>query len=198
MLRSPFRYCPVSDAGLGDDRRGRALGDDVAAVLAGPGTEVDDVVGGAHRALVVLDHDHRVAEVAQPLQGPDQLRVVALVQADRRLVEDVEDADQARADLGREADPLRLPAGERACRPGQVQVADADVVEEGEALLDLAHDQARDRPLGVGQLQLVDPLCAARAESWLNSSMFIPPIVTARLSGRSRAPSHCGQGCSAM
>ena len=88
----------------------------------------------------------------------DQLRVVALVQADRGLVEDVEDADQAGADLGREADPLRLAAGERARRAGQRQVADADVVEEGEPLVDLAHDQARDRPLGLGQLQLLDPL----------------------------------------
>ena len=49
----------------------------------------------------------------------DQLRVVALVQADRGLVEDVEHADQARADLGREPDPLRLAAGERARRARQ-------------------------------------------------------------------------------
>ena len=39
---------------------------------------------------------------------------------------------------------------------------------------------------------------AARAESALYSAMLIPPTLTARLSGRSRAPSHCGHGCSAM
>ena len=154
----PARYWPVSDAGSASTCRGRALGDDVAAVLAGAGAEVDEVVGRAHRALVVLDHDHGVAEVAQALQGRDQLRVVALVQADRGLVEDVEDADQARADLGREPDPLRLAARERPRRPGQVQVADADVVEEGEPLVDLPHEQPRDRLLGLGQLELVDPL----------------------------------------
>ena len=71
---------------------GRALGDDLAPVLAGAGAEVDDVVGGADRALVVLDDDHRVAEVAQALERADQLLVVALVQADRGLVEDVEHA----------------------------------------------------------------------------------------------------------
>ena len=75
------------------------------------------MVGGADRALVVLDDDHRVAEVAQPLERRDQLRVVALVQADRGLVEDVEDADEARADLGGQADPLRLAAGQRRRRP---------------------------------------------------------------------------------
>jgi hypothetical protein len=64
------------------------------AVLAGPGTEVHQVVGRAHRALVVLDHDDRVAEVAQALERRDEPRVVALVQPDRRLVEDVQDSDQ--------------------------------------------------------------------------------------------------------
>ena len=40
--------------------------DDLAAVLAGSRTDVDDVVRSAHRLLVVLDDDERVAEVAQP------------------------------------------------------------------------------------------------------------------------------------
>src|SRR5204862_2166026 len=34
-----------------------ALGHDATAVLARPRTHVDDPVGGAHRVLVVLDHD---------------------------------------------------------------------------------------------------------------------------------------------
>ena len=42
--------------------------DDVAAVLAGARAHVDDVVGRAHRALVVLDDEHGVAEVAQALE----------------------------------------------------------------------------------------------------------------------------------
>ncbi len=71
---------------------------------------VDEVVGGAHHLLVVLDDEDGVAEILEPLQRPDQLAVVALVQPDRRLVEDVEDADELRADLGREAEPLRLAA----------------------------------------------------------------------------------------
>ena len=87
--------------------------DDLAAVLAGPGADVDDPVGDPDRVLVVLDHDQGVAEVLEPAQGLDQPLVVALVQADGRLVEDVEDADQAGADLGGQPDPLRLAAGER-------------------------------------------------------------------------------------
>jgi hypothetical protein len=75
----------------------------VAAVHAGAGAHVDQVVGRAHHLLVVLDHEHRVAEVAQPFERGDQLPVVALVEADRRLVEDVEHADELAADLRGEA-----------------------------------------------------------------------------------------------
>jgi len=49
---------------VGHDVGRQSLGDDVAAVDAGAGADIDDVVGGADRVLVVLDHDHRVAEVA--------------------------------------------------------------------------------------------------------------------------------------
>ena len=100
---------------LGDPLDRTAV-DDVAAVLAGARTDVDDPVALADRLLVVLDDDHRVAEVAQPGQRVDQPAVVALVQADRRLVEHVQRADEAGADLAGEADALRLAAGERAGR----------------------------------------------------------------------------------
>ena len=89
---------------------------------------VDEPVGAAHHLLVVLDDDHGVAEVAQPLERADQLVVVALMQADRRLVEDVEHADELRADLRREPQALRLAAGERRAGAVEVEVADADVV----------------------------------------------------------------------
>ena len=82
-------------------------------MLAGAGTHVDHEVGRADRLLVVLDDDHGVAEVAQPLERRDEPRVVALVQADGRLVEDVEHAHQSGADLRGEPDALRLAAGQR-------------------------------------------------------------------------------------
>ena len=97
----------------------RAGVDDLAAVLAGARADVDHPVGGADRLLVVLDDDQGVAEVLEPDQRLDQPLVVALVEADRRLVEDVEDADQAGADLGGQPDALRLAAGQRAARAGR-------------------------------------------------------------------------------
>ena len=42
----------------------RAGADDLAAVDAGAGAHVDDMVGVADRVLVMLDHQHGVAEAA--------------------------------------------------------------------------------------------------------------------------------------
>jgi len=58
----------------------RPRDDDRSAVLARARTDVDDVVGHPDGLLVVLDDDHRVAEVAQPHEGVDQPLVVTLVQ----------------------------------------------------------------------------------------------------------------------
>src|SRR5690606_12618630 len=57
----------------GDQVGGRALEDDLPAVVTGARTDVDDPVGVGHHRLVVLDHDHRLAVVDQPVQQPQQL-----------------------------------------------------------------------------------------------------------------------------
>ena len=95
-------------------------------------------------------------------QRADQASVVALVQADARLVEDVEHAHQARADLRRQADALRLAAGERVGGAVDRQVVEADIDEEAEPRLDLFEDLTRDDALAVGQRQDVgdDPVTA--------------------------------------
>ena len=127
-----------------------------AAVLAGPRPDVDDVVGRADRLLVVLDDDDRVAEVAEPQQRLDEPLVVPLVEADRRLVEDVEDADEPAADLAGQADPLRLAARQRRRRPGQRQVVEADVEQELHPLADLLQHPVGDQVVALGQLEAGD------------------------------------------
>ena len=77
------------------------------------------------------------------LQRAEQRAVVALVQADRRLVEHVEHAGQVRADLRRQPDALPFAARERGGAAPERQVADADVVEEAQPILDLAQDALR-------------------------------------------------------
>jgi hypothetical protein len=115
------------------------------------------MVGGAHHVLVVLHHDHAVADVAQVLERGDQAVVVALVQADAGLVQHIHHARQARADLAGQADALRLAAAERLGAAVQAQVAQAHVVQELQARGDLAHHLVGDLGLGAGELQRVEP-----------------------------------------
>src|SRR5690606_36231539 len=103
--------------------------------------------------LVVLDDDERVPEVAQARERLDEATVVALVQADARLVEDVEDAHEAGADLRREPDALRLAAGQRRGRALEREVVETDVEQEPEARVDLLEDLCRDRALARAQLE---------------------------------------------
>ena len=98
------------------------------------------MIGQADGVLVVLDHQHGVAEVAQPLQRVEQPRVVALVQADRRLVEHVEHAGEAASDLRGEADALALAAGQRAAGARQRQVVEPDIEQERQPLADFLQD----------------------------------------------------------
>ena len=150
---------PGEAGGVGHDVVGRALRDDLAAVDAGAGADVDHVVGLHDRVLVVLDDDDRVADVAQVLERAEQALVVALMQADRRLVEHVEHAGEAGADLRGEADALGFAARQRAGGARQRQVFEADVVEELQALADLLQDARGDLVLllGEGLRQLGEP-----------------------------------------
>ncbi len=98
---------------------------DETAVHARAGADVDHPVRRLDRLLVVLHDDQRVAQVAQGEQGLDEPAVVALVQADGRLVEHVQHAGEPRSDLRRQPDALRLPAGQRSGGAAEVQVRQA-------------------------------------------------------------------------
>ncbi len=132
---------------IGHDFRRRALGADRAAVDAGGRTHVDDVVGRQDRLFVMLDHQHRVAEVAQPLQAVQQAGVVPLVQANGRFVQNIEDAGQARSDLRRQPDALALAARQGAGTARQVQIVEPDVVQEAQPVGDLLQDAPGDLDL---------------------------------------------------
>ena len=134
----------------------RPRGDDLATMLAGCRPDVDHVVGRSNRLLVMLDHDQRVAQVAQPQKRVDQPAVVALVEADRWLVEDVQDPHQLGTDLSGEPDPLRLSARERVRGPLDGQVLEPDVDHELQPLSDLFHDPAGDQLLAIGEWQVVE------------------------------------------
>ena len=146
--------------GVGEQLLQGAAVHDLAAVLARAGADVDDPVGDLDGVLVVLDDDERVAHVAQPYEGLDQPVVVALVQADGGLVQHVEHADQAGADLRGEADALGLAAGEGAGRAVEREVVEADVDEEAQPLVDLLEDPLGDLLVARVELQLAQEVRA--------------------------------------
>src|SRR6266571_2126878 len=109
----------------------RACGHHRPARRAALGPEVDHPIGGLHHVEVVLDHDHRVPLVHQPVQHLEEQADVLEVEARRRLVQDVEGtARVALGQLGGELDPLRLAAGQRRRRLAEVDVAQSYVVQE--------------------------------------------------------------------
>ena len=154
-----------------------------------PGPRSIDVVGRPDRLLVVLDDDDGVAEIAQPRQRRQQLAVVALMQADRRLVEHVEHAGQVRADLRREPDALPFAARQRRRAAAERQVADADVVQEPQPLLNLAQDRSAMSALAIGQLRARRTPAAPRRSAGSTYSAIVRPLTrTDRLCAFSRSP----------
>ena len=111
------------------------------------------MVGTADGVFVVLHHQQGVAAGLERFEGVEQQPVVARVQADGGLVEDVADATQVGAELGGEADALRLAARQGGRGTVQRQVAKTDLVQEVEAAADFTDQIAGDPGLALGEHQ---------------------------------------------
>ena len=114
--------------------------------------DVEDVVRLADRFLVMLHDDHGIPLIAEVLERGQKPPVVALVQADGRLVEHVENARQTRADLTGQPDALALAARQRAGVAAEGQVFEAHVVQKAQPLADFLQDGARDLVLLLRQV----------------------------------------------
>ena len=101
----------------------RTFGDDASAVDARAWPEVDDAISRAHGVFVVFDDEDSIAAVAEVAERLDEAIVVAWVQADAGLVEDVECARKGRAELGGETDALGFTTRERVGATVQGEVA---------------------------------------------------------------------------
>ena len=142
---SPDRYRPVSERGVRHDlrrgsraRRPRRR----ASRRRGPGPRRSRprriVSSSCSTTSTVLPRSR------SPPEGVEQPAVVALVQADRRFVEHVEHAHEPGADLGGQADALRLAARERAGGAVEREVVEPDCGHEPEPVGDLLEDLGGD------------------------------------------------------
>src|SRR5208283_3655470 len=158
--------------------RGSA-GQQLPAVHARAGAEVDYVVRAPHELVVVLDDDERVALVAQGGERGDEAPVVARMQADAGLVQDVQHPGEVGAELRREPDALGLAARERLCRAVEREVSEAHMIHELEPLPDLRDDVARDEPaprVEVEGLQVPDKLRRRAGEERRQRERGPPPL----------------------
>ena len=130
-LSGTFRCPPAASAGTRNlfcagqvlARDGARRGDDIvdacrAATISPPCTPAPGPTSTMKSAARMVSSSCSTTRTVLPmsrrrLQRVEQLVVVALVQADGRLVEDIQNAHEARADLRGQPDALALAAGER-------------------------------------------------------------------------------------
>ena len=90
--------------------------DEMTTVFTRSWPQVKDVVGCQNGLAIVLDHQDGVAQITQAFEALEQALIIALMQANARLVEDIEHPHQARANLRCQANALAFPTGEGCCR----------------------------------------------------------------------------------
>ncbi len=118
-------------------------------------TEIDHIVRRLDGLFIVFDDEDGIAEIAQSAQGIEQTGIVALVQADGRLVEHIQNARQARADLAGETNALAFPARQRARGAAEREIIKPHIDEEFQAVADFFQDAARNL-LILGRQRLLD------------------------------------------
>ena len=101
-----------------------------AAKLASARAKIDDAVGGLNRIGIVLHDENGVAEIAQGFEDVDQALSVARMQTDGRLVENVERADEMRAERSGQLNALRFAAGEGRSEAIERKVVETDFIEK--------------------------------------------------------------------
>ena len=84
--------------------------DDFAAMDAGARTDIDNMIGGADRFLVMFDNNHGIALIPQVLKRVKQPVIIALMQADRGLVQHIQNPRQTRTDLAGQTNTLAFTA----------------------------------------------------------------------------------------
>src|SRR5688572_17339406 len=134
----------------------RPLKDYLAAVFARTRTQIYQVVGDANRLLVMLDDDDRVAEIAKMMERAEKRAIVALMQADGRLIEDVEHARKIGANLRRQPDALSFATGQRGRAAAEREISDADVVEKPQPVLDFLEHAPGNQVLALAQVETVE------------------------------------------
>ena len=85
----------------------------MAAIGAGARAHIDQIIRLADRILVMLHHQHGVAQTFQPLQRSQQPFIIPLMQANGGLIQHIQHTGQPAADLARQPDALAFATRQR-------------------------------------------------------------------------------------
>ena len=131
-----------SDAGVGAFCHfgRRALGDDAAAFLARARPHFDQMLRMLEHMDIVVHDDDRIAVCQKVVHHAEESLDICRMQADRRLVEHVENACRPVAHRTRELHTLALSCRERIARAVKRKIAKAELLETGERLIERRDD----------------------------------------------------------
>jgi hypothetical protein len=121
---------------------------------AGARAQIENIISVANGFFVVFDDEHRVAQIAQPFQRLNQTVVVALMEADGGLVENIENAAQLRSNLGGQPNALPFAARKRCGIAIEREVIQSDGAQEFEPLGNLAANAFGNQRLALSELQI--------------------------------------------
>src|SRR5262249_4229936 len=90
--------------------------DEMATVFTCSWPQVKDVVGCQNGLTIMLDDQDRIAQITEASQARDRAFIIAPMQTNARVGEDIEPPHQARANLRCQANPLAFTTREGRCR----------------------------------------------------------------------------------
>ena len=124
-----------------------ALKDHFSTLASCLRTDINDIICSEHHILVVLDNDDGVATVAELLQALYETNIVALMESDAGLIEDIEDIDQLRAYLRGKPYALAFAAREGLRGARETEIVKTNIQEEAQARADFFQDFCGDGAL---------------------------------------------------
>mmetsp|Transcript_114 Transcript_114/g.311 ORF Transcript_114/g.311 Transcript_114/m.311 type:complete len:398 (+) Transcript_114:974-2167(+) len=110
---------------------------DLAPKLSRQGSKIHHPIRPFDRRLVVFHHYYGVTVVPQPFERIEELSIVSRMQADRRLVEHIDNPRHRRPQSAREFDSPRLPTTQRPRRAVEPEISQSQVAKHPQTLLHL-------------------------------------------------------------
>lgn len=103
----------------------------------------------------MFHHYKTISQIPEVFQCLQELVIILLMETNTRFIQYICHTDQARADLGRQTDSLRLTAGQSASRTGQHKIVQTHINEKTQTRTNFLQNLLPDHLLMFAQRQMV-------------------------------------------